>query len=293
MVYHFNSRAKCCIKRQYFIIQFAVTALLISVPFSSYAEHNRIASLSPAMTEILFAIGAGEDVVSRTSECNYPTEALAVPAICGFDGKSISIEKIIALRPTLVLGAKGMHDWLMPYLKPLNIPLYLSKADTVCTVIEEILDVGNLTQHYEGALKTVHEMQEKLEKIPRTNGNVCVYWEVWNAPLMAAGGASFMNDIITYSGGKNIFSSINAAYPTVSSETLLTLNPSIIIMAKDAYKNKDSAIIELRRRAGWKDIDAVKKEQVVLIGDEAMRAGPRVADAIVNLSSIISAINEK
>lgn len=244
---------------------------------------ERIVSLSPAMTETLFAIGAGSEVVARTTECDYPPEALPVPAIGGFDGKSISVERIIALRPTLVCGAAGMHDWLEGTLRPLGITLYLSRATTVQGVMDEIGEVGKLTHHEQGAASVVKGMKDTLQLLQPSSVPVTAYWEVWDAPLMAAGGTSFMNDILTLAGGNNIFAAINIAYPTVSAEAVLAANPDVIIVSGDVYGGKARAVEALQKRSGWATLDAVKDGRVILVDAEAVRPGPRVARAVERL----------
>lgn len=249
---------------------------------------QRIVSLSPAMTEVLFAIGAGGFVVARTTECDYPPEALALPAIGGFDGKTISAERIIALSPTLVCGAAGMHDWLSAALSPLGIALYLSRAESLAAVMDEVMEMGRLTHCGEGAHNAVRRMQETLRKAPVHSAPVSVYWEVWSAPLMAAGGHSFMNDIIRLAGGKNIFASLSAAYPIVSGETILAMNPAVIVVSRDAFTDKAAAEASLRGRAGWGALDAVEHGRIIIMDDAAVRPCPRAADAVLSLSASLA-----
>lgn len=256
---------------------------LVTCPVYCIETHTmRIVSLAPAMTEVLFAIGAGDEVVARTTQCDYPPAALALPAAGGFDGKSISLERVIAFRPSLVCGAGGMHDWLASALKPLGITLYLSRAATVKEVMDEIEELGRITGHEEGAKKTVHTMAETLGKVNISCSALPVkaYWEVWSSPLMAAGSSSFLNDMLSLSGALNIFSDIPAAYPAVSAEAVLRRNPAVIILSYDVYANKDAALNALRGRPGWGSIDAVKNGNIILLDSTAVRAGPRVADAV-------------
>lgn len=269
-------------------LRFVPLALLIltcALPCSAKGD-IRIVSLAPAMTEVLFAIGAGKNVVARTTVCDYPPDALAVPAIGGFDGKSISAERIIACRPALVCGAAGMHDWLSPILKPLGITLFLSRARTVHEVMEEITELGTITECNEGARSTVRAMEETLRSAPPLSHGapVTAYWEVWSSPLMAAGASSFLSDILTLAGAQNIFFDTPAPYPSISDESVLRRNPAVIILSADVYPNKAGALNALRGRPGWSGIDAVKNERVILLDSTAVRAGPRVADAVLLLA---------
>lgn len=265
-------------------------AVAIALSVMHCVAEERIISLAPAMTEILFAIGAGDDVVGRTTECDFPPQALEVPAIGGFDGKSISVERILARCPTIVCGAAGMHDWLSPTLKPLGITLFLSRASTLHGVMDEIKVLGALVGREEGALRTVQMMERNIDAATagaNTSPPVTVYWEVCASPLMTAGASSFINDILTLAGAKNIFSDVEAAYPVVSAEAVLKRNCAVIVLAQDAYKDTASAVRALQKRPGWASLNALADGRIILADETALRPGPRAAEAVRKLREAI------
>lgn len=249
---------------------------------------ERIVVLSPAGCEILFAIGAGNKVVARTDFCDFPEQALELSSVGGFDGKTLSIEKIISYQPDLVYGAKGMHDFLEDSCRQFGIELYLSSSASVQDVMDEILFMGKKTGCEEKSKVLVSEMKTGFEKIRKETDRIplkkrkAVYWEVWNSPYMSAGGSSFINEIIGISGGKNIFAGIkDQDYPMVSEESILASNPEVIILP---YGD----VVECSRRNGWNITSAVKSKKIYNVDDNLFsRPGPRILEAAETLQKLL------
>ncbi len=206
------------------------------------AKDVRIVSLGPAATEIIFAIGAQDQLVARTDLCDYPPEASKIASVGGFSGNTLSLESIISFEPTLVYLFAGMHDAFVKPLEELGIEVYVSNATSIEAVKTEVLDIGKLTGHENEAQKVVKEMNTKLSrtekmykvKAGKADGKLpTVYWEVWHSPMMSCGKNSFMDDIITKAGGKNIFGEEEYAYPMVSEEAVLLANPDFIFYSGD------------------------------------------------------------
>ena len=261
--------------------------LLAAVNYSFAAGKKvRIVSLGPAATEIIFAIGAQEQLVARTDLCDYPPEAKNIPSVGGFAGNTISLESIISFEPTLVYLFAGMHDGFVKPLQELGIEVYVSNATSIEAVKNEVLDIGKLTGHDKEAKKVVKEMDAKLRraeklyksKSAKNAGKLpTVYWEVWHSPMMSCGKNSFMDDIITKAGGKNIFGEEEYAYPMVSEEAVLLADPDFIFYSGDGM-------------GGGEPSDVFKpKGGVHYMGDDDsfVRSTPRCADAVEKLSAIL------
>lgn len=247
-----------------------------------------IVSLSPAASEILFAIGAGPQVAAVSDFTDYPAEAAALPKVGGFDGKTLSMEVILSYKPDFVYLTDGMHNFLIEQLESNKIPYYLSKADSIESVKREILIIGNLTGHSAEAQKVVVAMNEKLGKFESVKLNKArkpeVYYEVWNAPYMSAGNKSFINDVITSAGGVNLFGDVEEAYPIVSEESIIARDPKVILLPASSGVTADS----IKARDGWKDITAVQFDQVFIVDDNVFtRPGPRIADCVENLYHLL------
>lgn len=250
------------------------------------AKDVRIVSLGPAATEIIFAIGAQNQLVARTDLCDYPPEASKIASVGGFSGNTLSLESIISFEPTLVYLFAGMHDAFVKPLEELGIEVYVSNATSIEAVKNEVLDIGKLTGHEKEAQKVVKEMDTKLSrtekmykvKAGKADGKLpTVYWEVWHSPMMSCGKNSFMDDIITKAGGKNIFGEEEYAYPMVSEEAVLLADPDFIFYSGDGM-------------GGGEPSDIFKpKGGMYYMGDDDsfVRSTPRCADAVEKLAAIL------
>ena len=246
----------------------------------------RIVSLGPSATEIIYAIGAQDLLVARTDLCDYPPEAAEKPSVGGFAGNTLSLESIISYEPTLVYLFAEMHEGFVKPLQDLGIQVYRSNATSIEAVKNEVLDIGKLTGHEKEAQKVVKEMDTKLNRTKKMyeakmakagNKLPSVYWEVWHAPMMSCGKNSFMDDIITKAGGKNIFGEEEYAYPMVSEEAVLLADPDFIFYSGDGM-------------GGGKPSDIFKpKGGVFYMGDDDsfVRSTPRCADAVEKLAAIL------
>lgn len=282
-------------KRIFTLILFIslISALYARKPKAAATGYPKsIVALSPSAAEILFTIGAGDQVSAVSEFTDYPAEAKAKPVVGGFDGKTLSIETIMSFKPDLVYLTEGMHNFLIATLESNGIAYYVSKGDSIASVEKEILEVGKITGHEKEAAKVVDGMEKKLKKaaaahkgdVAKKGGAVKVYWEVWNAPYMSAGAASFINDVIKAAGGENIFADLPDAYPMVSEETIIARKPAVILIP--ASTGMAASAVGLRN--GWADIPAVKDSRVFVVDDNVYtRPGPRVADVVIELSDLL------
>ena len=257
----------------------------------NYAEFNkiipeRIVSLSPAATELLAEAGAISQIAARTDFCDYPQEVLQIESVGGFDGKSISQEKLLSFSPDLVCLTSGMHDYLTEFLENQKINFYILSQNSVSMILNDILTLGEITGNSETAQKNVQKITNRLNKIKSKTENlpkVSVYWEIWDSPLMSIGKNSFITELISLSGGKNIFDSINADYPLVSEEEILFKNPDIIIFSSENINGKT----KIQNREGWKNLSAVKEQKIFPLDTNFItRPGSRIAESIEILLKI-------
>jgi iron complex transport system substrate-binding protein len=249
------------------------------------SKPTRIVSLAPSNTEILFAIGAGDQVIGVTSFCNYPPEAETRDQIGGFSARTISVEKIVALKPDLVFAAGSIHQPIIEALNDLDIPVVSLTGESVEQCYSDIELSGRLTGNVDGATAVVTDMktriqavQTKLMHVPAAD-RLRVFWQVWDEPLMTAGPKTFVGEMIDLAGGVHIFAELEEKYPQVSAEEVLKRNPAVIL-GPDSHGDKLTPEI-VGQRAGWSQMDAVRNERIHLIqGDMASRNGPRIADAV-------------
>jgi iron complex transport system substrate-binding protein len=247
---------------------------------------RRIVSLSPGVTEILFAIGAGERVVGITEYCTYPPEAQDRTRVGGFAGATVSVERIASLGCDLVILSGDMHGRILALLENLSIPAFAVEPRNFDDVFEAIRTVGIITDCGEGAAGTVRIMEEKLAKaallVPEGERQ-SVYWELSDDPMITAGKGSFVGEALNMAGGRNIFEDIERDWPLVSAEEVLTRKPMWILTGDD-HPSADFA-----RRPGWPLIPAVRDGRIAVVSaDRLYRYGPRLADAVLEIASILS-----
>ena len=257
-----------------------------------------IVTLSPAAAEILYAIGAGDQIAAVSQFTDYPPEAAEKPIVGGFDGKTLSIETILSYEPDLVYLTEGMHNFLIEPLDSYGIKWYLSNATSITAIEKEIMDMGELTGHQDEAAQVVAQMAEKLSKayvpaaapteddeVEALDSTIKVYYEVWNAPFMSVGSTSFIHDVIVNAGGKNIFDDLTDAYPMVSDETIIARAPDVILIPM----NNGVSVEDVKSRAGWDSIPAVANDRVYIIDDNVYsRPAPRIADVVLDLSELLN-----
>ena len=243
---------------------------------------SRIVALSPAAVEILFSVGAGDQVFAVSDFTDYPEEATKLPVVGGFDGKTLSMESILSFKPDLVYLTNGMHNFMISQLEEYGIEYYVSIADSIEEVETEILEIGEITGHAEKAKTVVEKMKNKIDSVYSDKNSVSAYYEVWNAPYMSCGNGTFINDILSAAGYKNIFDDVEEAYPIVSEETIIARNPDYIFIAQSS----GLTVEDVCNRPGWEKINAVVNKNIYVIDDNlTTRPGPRIADAVEMLGS--------
>jgi iron complex transport system substrate-binding protein len=172
-----------------------------------HAPPDRIVSLAPSNTEILFAIGLGEKVVGVTDYDDYPSEATQKEKIGGFT--TVNIEKVISLQPDLILATGGVQIDIVQRLRELDLAVVVVDAKTVNDVLENIKLIGRLTDNENEALSLAIGMERRIDavkKIEPSKSKPRTMYVVWGDPLMVAGPDAFANDLIDLAGGENIFS---------------------------------------------------------------------------------------
>ena len=256
------------------------------------AKPQRIVSLSPSITEDLFAIGAGDQVVGVTKYCNYPAEATKREQIGGYTPNTMSLEKIVALKPDLVVAESRVHAEVIPTLEQLGLTVYAINASTMDDVYTSLRALGQITGHSDDAAFVVTDMQTRIKLVTDKIASVAkdkrptVFWEIWDEPLMTAGPATFPGQLVDMAGGVSIFNDVASDYPQISAEEIIKRDPSVI-MGPDTHGDKLTTA-QIVKRPGWETIKAAKQGRVYLInGDTSSRPGPRLALALEDVAKAL------
>lgn len=248
---------------------------------------QRVISLSPSNTEILFAVGGGDRAVGVTEFCNYPEEAQSLEKVGGFASKSINVEKIVALDPHLVLAGPN-HKELAATLRGLRINVVILASETFDDIFYNIELTGKAIGREKEALALSKVLSTRVDRVKERTAKLTddqklrVFWEVWDEPLMTAGPNTFIGQMIELAGGVNIFNDVKERYPQVSVEEIIMRNPQVIL-SPDSHGDKVNPEV-LAKRPGWSSVDAVKDARIYLIGgDISSRPGPRLVDALEDI----------
>ncbi|MGH2784917.1 MAG: ABC transporter substrate-binding protein [Actinomycetota bacterium] len=268
---------------------FPVTVQASSGPLMLPAKPIRIVSLSPSSTEILFAIGAGEQVVAVDDQSNYPRTAPKT-SLSGFEP---NIEAIASYRPDLVVFSNGA---IAEKLAALSIPgLFHDAAASLDDTYRQITELGQATGHTGDAAKVVADMRSKIAEISDAVGTVPgepSYYHELDSTYFSVTSKTFIGRVYALLGLKNIADAAdaqNTGYPQLSAEYIIQANPSLIFLADTKCCGQSAATVA--KRAGWDKIGAVKGGHVIALDDDiASRWGPRIVDFLRTVATALDAL---
>ena len=245
---------------------------------------QRIISLAPSTTEIVFALGLGSKVVAVDNFSDYPAEVKALPKIGDL---KVNFEQVVAKTPDLVLAAGITSPDAVQKLADLKLAVVVvgSSTSTMENIQGDIALVGKVTGASAQAQQVVDGMKKKLDslkaKAATARTKPKVYWELDGTDPTkpyTVGPGGFVSDIITLAGGENTFAKSTTPYAQISSEQVVSANPDIVIMSDAAY---GVTVASLKARKGWNVVNAVKNNKVFPIDDNLVsRPGPRVVDGL-------------
>ena len=248
---------------------------------------QRIVSLNPALTETLFAIGAGDRVVAVTENDDYPPAAAQLPKVGGFGPQNQSVERILSLRPDFVVAA----TFALANVEAVGragVPGYMANANSFDEVYATIADMGTVTGHSAEAAELVAAMRARLAAVAaraKPGRRPRVLFLVDLNQLIAAGPDSLIGRLVAAAGGDNVVAAGAADYPTLSDESLLTNPPDVVLVA-------DSLLAEAKRvlptRPGWRTVPAVKAGAIRGVpDDQTQRGGPRLVEGVEAIARAI------
>lgn len=243
------------------------------------ANVERAVSLAPNLTEIAFAVGAGDRLVGVTTYCDYPSEAQKIQKIG--DTLSPNLETITALKPQIVfVSTASQIESFTNSLDNQNIAVFITNPQDVDGVYKNIFQFGEIFGKEDKARRVVDEMKKRVADIEaRTGGapDVKVFVQISNEPLFTVGKSSFLNDLINHAGGVSVTGDLAEAYPKFSKETALAAQPDAIILS-DSEDNRQPNEV-------FKNSPAVRNGRVFRIDAELMsRPGPRVIDGLEQIA---------
>jgi iron complex transport system substrate-binding protein len=245
----------------------------------------RVVSLAPANTEIAFALGAGGKLVAGTTYDDYPAAAKALPKIGDF--QSPSVEKIVSFQPDLVLAAGGIQAGLRTKLENYGIKVFVVDPSTLDGVYTDLTALGKLLGVSDKATTVVAAMKQRADAVEQKVAGLSrptVFVEIYSKPLMTAGKATFIDNLVTLAGGTNIGDAAGSGFPSFSSEVLFKDDPDVYV----ATTGSMASPVQIAKRSGYSGLKAVKDGRVYVIEDNLLvRPGPRLVDGLEQLARMI------
>jgi iron complex transport system substrate-binding protein len=252
---------------------------------------ERIISLAPSNTEILFALGLGDKVVGVSDYCNYPPEVQEKPSIGGFS--TPNIEEVVALSPNLVLATEIHEASVIPVLEGKGLTVFALDPRTVDEVLESITLVGEITEKEDEASRLVAGMRNRIKAVTDKTDNLSeterprVFYAVWHDPLMTAGSDTRHHELIRMAGGINIARDLTG-YAAITLEAVIEANPQVVIAGVGMGTGEDLPFQYVKTEPRLRNVDARINNRVYSIDvDLVGRPGPRIVDALEKFTEFI------
>ena len=249
---------------------------------------QRLISLAPNITEIVFALGQGHLLKGVTTYSDYPAEALSLPKVGSY--VKLDLEKIVALRPDICIAIKdGNPLAVVQRLEALNIPIYAVNPSNLETVMHTVLEIGALLNAQDKANQLVLDMDMKVQKlkalVKKAAHRPKVFFQIGTSPIVSIGTDTFIHELIGLAGGSNIAAG-SITYPRFSREKVLALSPEVIIITSMSRKSTFE-----KARAEWEKLPGMPAAQNKRIyfadADFFNRPTPRLVEGLELLIKII------
>ena len=250
---------------------------------------QRIVSLAPHVTELLFAAGAGDRIVGTLDYSDYPPEAKAIPRIGS--SEAIQFEKLVALKPDVVIGwASGNGPRTLPRLRALGLTVFASEIRSVEQIPATLERFGRLAGTSVVADRAAADFRARQSALERTYGGrptVSVFYEIWNPPLMTVNGDHLISRAIEICGGRNVFAGLPMLTPHVSVEAVVAADPQIIVGGSIGGK-RPAWLDEWRR---YRQMRAVVDDHLAVVpADLLHRPTPRFVEGVAALCEALERV---
>jgi len=252
---------------------------------------QRIVSLAPSNTEILFALGLDDRVVGVTEYCNYPEAAKDKEVIGGFN--TVDLERVVALSPDLILATSMHEDEALRALENRGLTVFALDPTTLDEVLEAIGLVGEITGKVEEAAGLVNDMKERMSAVTEKTDSLSpeqkprVFFITWHDPLMTPGSGTRHDELIQMAGGVNIARDLTS-YADISLEAVIEADPEVMIAGVGMGAGDDLPAQFIRTEPRLGGTDARRNDRVYEVDvDIAGRPGPRIVGALEEFARLI------
>jgi iron complex transport system substrate-binding protein len=242
---------------------------------------HRIICLVPSITDDVFSLGAGDEVVAISDYVQFPAEARSKPSVGSISNPSL--EAILALRPDLVLGMPHLNDQaVLEQLRHLNIPIYLVDPHGVAGILHSIISLGQATDREAQASAVVARLTQRIDAVRASVKNkpvIEVFMPVSYDPVITIGQGAFITEIIALAGGRSITDDLRQEWPNISMEAVVARAPHALLMLRGGHTTLES----LKNRPGWDVLPAVRAGSVYYVDKRVDFPSPVAIDALEDL----------
>ncbi|UCF21908.1 MAG: cobalamin-binding protein [Ralstonia sp.] len=242
---------------------------------------QRVISLAPHATELLFAAGGGARIVGTVAYSDYPSSARDIPHVG--DNRALDLERIAALKPDLVVVWRhGNAQKQTDRLRALGIPLYFSEPHRLADIPRSIEVLGTLLDTRASAHDAAQQFRQQADALRHRYASrppVTVFFQVWEQPLMTLNGQHVFTDMLALCGGRNVFAGEPLLVPTVSTEAVIAANPEVLLTASMGATQGNRPVDTLEPWKRWTSLLAVQRGNLFTVnGDLINRPGPRLME---------------
>lgn len=250
----------------------------------------RIVALSPHTVELLFDLELGKYIVGTSEFANFPEAAKQIPRIANH--QTINFEQLVTLAPThLIVWQAALSPTSLNKLRTLNIPLFISNAQSFDELSKEVLELGKWFQRESAAKQLVKDFQQQLTQLRKTYANkpaLSVMYVLWPKPLVVAGGNTWVSQYMEICGATNSFAHAVGSYPQINMEQVLLHDPKLIIVSEDIPK---ASRLNWQQ---WPALSAVQNHQIQLISpDEIERQTLRAANGVRSFCQLVDSARQQ
>jgi iron complex transport system substrate-binding protein len=243
---------------------------------------HRVICLFPSVTDTVFALGAGDDVVAISDYTKYPAAALKKPSVG--DLIKPSIETILSLHPDLVIGVqpKGPME-ITGQLERIGIPIFLINPHGIAGIMRSVQTIGLALNRTQQADALIHSLQQRVDAVrTRTKDQPApsIFMPIWYDPITTIGRNAFITEIIAAAGGRSVTDDLDSEWPQISLEIVLTRTPDAILLIRGGKVT----LKVLQDRPGWNSLTAIKAQRVYYVDDRINFASPLAIDALEDLA---------
>ncbi len=253
---------------------------------------ERIVSLAPSNTEIVYALELEDRLVGTTDYCDYPDAAKSKPRVASYT--TPNLEKVVSVQPDLILAEAIHEDTALPAMEKLGLTVIVTSATSIDTILNDIKLVGHISGKDKAAASLVDSLSTRIRAVVSKTSALTpeqrlrVLYVIWHDPIWTMGRETFTDDLIYKAGGVNIFTDDFEKSRVVSLESIIQKNPQVILVSGMGTSG-DLIYNNIKKETRLSDVDAMRNNRIYRIseGNLVERPGPRIVDGLEEVAGLL------